>query len=66
MYMPTKRFKNSKKRMRKTQKQKSSKKWVTAMEAAQNTLSKTGSYKAAKKKLRNQALINAQRLFGSI
>ena len=42
------------------------KKWVTAIDAAQKTLKKTGDIKAAKKSLRKQALSNARKLFGSI
>lgn len=45
---------------------KSGKKWVTAIDAAQKTLSKTGSIDAARKTLRKQALTNARKLFGSI
>jgi hypothetical protein len=47
-------------------KKKSGKKWTTAFEAAQKTLKKTGNIQAARKSLRNQALINARKLFGSI
>jgi hypothetical protein len=42
------------------------KKWTTAIEAAQKTLSKTGSFESARKSLRKQALTNARRLFGSV
>ena len=45
---------------------KSGKKWTTAIEAAQQTLSKTGSIEAARKSLRKQALTNARKLFGSV
>jgi hypothetical protein len=45
---------------------KSGKKWVTAIDAAQKTLNKTGSIDAARKTLRKQALTNARKLFGSI
>jgi hypothetical protein len=45
---------------------KTGKKWTTAIEAAQKTLSKTGSISAARKSLRQQALTNARKLFGSI
>ena len=45
---------------------KSGKKWVTAIEAAHKTLSKTGNIDAARKSLRKQALTNARKLFGSI
>lgn len=47
-------------------KNKSGKKWVTAMDAAQKTLLKTGDINAARKSLRRQALTNARKLFGSI
>jgi hypothetical protein len=45
---------------------KSGKKWVTAMDAAQKTLSKTGNIEEAQKSLRKQALTNARKLFGSL
>ena len=47
-------------------KNKSGKKWVTAIDAALKTLNKTGDIEAAKQSLRKQALINARKLFGSI
>jgi hypothetical protein len=47
-------------------KNKTGKKWTTAIQAAQSTLKKTGSIKEAKKSLRKQALSNARKLFGSI
>ena len=47
-------------------KNKSSKRWLTAIDAASKTLEKTGSITAAKEALRKQALSNARRLFGSI
>jgi hypothetical protein len=46
-------------------KSKSSKKWVTAIAAAQKSLNKTGSVKKAHKILRQQALLNAKKLFGT-
>lgn len=57
-----------KKRARKMtyKRSKTGKKWITAIEAAQKTLNKTGSFEAAKKSLRKQALTNARKLFGSI
>lgn len=68
--MSTRRNKNNKKIPRKiTYKNyggKPGKKWTTAISAAQKTLKKTGSYEAAKKRLRKQALINARKLFGSV
>jgi hypothetical protein len=45
---------------------KTGKKWITAIEAAQKTLKKTGSLEKAKKSLRKQALTNARKLFGSL
>lgn len=45
---------------------KSGKKWTTAIDAAQKTLNKTGDLQAARKSLRQQALTNARKLFGSI
>ncbi len=47
-------------------KKNSGKKWTTAIAAAQKTLTKTGDIEAAKKSLRQQALSNARKLFGSI
>ena len=47
-------------------KTKAGKKWITAIDAASDTLDKTGSIKAAKKSLRKQALFNARKLFGSV
>jgi hypothetical protein len=47
-------------------KKKSGKKWTTAIDAAQKTLTKTGDIEAAKKSLRQQALSNARKLFGSV
>ena len=45
---------------------KSGKKWVTAIDAAQKTLRKTGNLHAARMSLRKQALTNARKLFGSV
>ncbi len=45
---------------------KSGKKWITAIDAAQKTLYETGDLEAAKRSLRKQALNNARKLFGSI
>ena len=47
-------------------KNKTGKKWVTAIDAASRTLEKTGSINAAKKSLKKQALFNARKLFGSV
>ena len=41
------------------------KKWVTAVDAAQSTLRRTGSLQQARKALRLQAYQNARKLFGS-
>jgi len=38
--------------------------WITAISAAQKSLTKTGSLKKARKTLRKQALMNAKKLFG--
>ena len=42
------------------------KKWVTAFAAANATLQKTKSLSKAREQLKTQALINAQKLFGSV
>ena len=57
--------KNKTKRMR-GGKNKSGKKWTTAISAASETLKKTGSIEKARQSLRKQALSNARKLFGSI
>jgi len=44
---------------------KKAKKWVTAVEAAQSTLSKTGSITRARAMLMQQAAKNSRKLFGS-
>jgi len=41
-------------------------KWLTAIEAAQQSLEKTGSVTKAHKVLNNQALLNARKIFGSV
>lgn len=65
--MATKRFRLKKNKTRKISGgKKPGKKWTTAIEAAQKTLSKTGSLQAAKKSLKKQALTNARKLFGSV
>jgi hypothetical protein len=53
-------------KMRGGRKNKTGKKWVTAIDAASITLKKTGSLSAAKQSLKNQALYNARKLFGSV
>jgi hypothetical protein len=71
--MKTRRHKSFRRKNRKTsrkldggKKNKSGKKWVTAIDAAQKTLAKTGDINAARISLRKQALTNARKLFGSI
>lgn len=69
--MRTKRYRSKKNRTRKMSGNKkwggkTGKKWTTAIEAAQKTLTKTGSLTAAKKTLKKQALTNARKLFGSV
>jgi hypothetical protein len=66
--MSTRRYKTKKSltRKRRGRKSKSGKKWVTAIEAAQNTLIKTGSLTSARNSLRKQALLNARKLFGAV
>lgn len=61
-----KRFNKKTRRVRNKPRQKSGKRWVTAIVAAETTLRRTGSYDKARQSLRNQALLNARRLFGSI
>jgi len=51
---------------RNTQAKSKSKKWTTAVDAAQETLKKTGSLSKARMALRIQAAQNARKLFGSI
>jgi hypothetical protein len=68
--MATRRNRASRKRqtrkMRGGKNTKTGKKWTTAIEAASNTLQRTGSISAAKKSLKKQALYNARKLFGSV
>ncbi len=64
--MRTRRYRSRKNKSRKMRGGKTGKKWTTAIEAAQKTLSKTGSVQAARKSLKKQALSNARKLFGSI
>jgi hypothetical protein len=64
--MRSRRYRSRKNRSRRISGGKSGKKWTTAIEAAQKTLSKTGSIRAAKKSLKKQALTNARKLFGSV
>lgn len=58
--------KNRTKKIRGGKSKQTGKKWVTAINAAKKTLTKTGSIKAAKKTLNKQALVNARKLFGSV
>ena len=64
------RYRKNKTRSNKSKKNKTmkkgDKKWVTAITAAQKTLSKTGSISKARQALKTQALSNARRLFGSV
>ena len=53
-------------KLRGGKKNKTGKKWTTAIDAASHTLKKTGSITAARESLRKQALYNARKLFGSI
>ena len=71
--MTTRRRRHTKKRHNKTcnrkkflKKRGGDKKWVTAVDAAQDTLNKTGSLKKARNALRLQAYQNARKLFGSV
>jgi hypothetical protein len=64
--MKTKRNKMLKKRKSKKNRHKKTKKWVTAVEAAQNTLTKTGSITKARAMLMQQAAKNSRKLFGSV
>jgi hypothetical protein len=68
--MATRRNKISKKKFfggkNKTQKRKPGKKWETAIDVAQKTLTRTGSLSKARRSLKQQALYNARRLFGAV
>jgi hypothetical protein len=69
--MPTRHNKNASRmkgtrKLRGGKKNKTGKKWTTAIDAASNTLKKTGSITAARESLRKQALYNARKLFGSV
>lgn len=64
--MATKRYNKRTKRGRTQKRRNPSKKWVTAVGAADAVLRKTGSVDKARKTLRTQALRNARRLFGSV
>jgi hypothetical protein len=58
--------KNKTRKIRGGKKNKTGKKWKTAIDVANKTLTKTGSITAAKKALNKQALYNARKLFGSV
>jgi hypothetical protein len=64
--MSTRRNNNLKSNKTHKKKPKTGKRWITAITAADNTLKKTGSIKAAKISLKKQALYNARKLFGSL
>jgi hypothetical protein len=59
-------LRNKTRKMRGGKKNKTGKKWTTAIYAASLTLKKTGSIRAARESLKKQALRNARRLFGSV
>ena len=54
------------KKTRANRKKTSRSQWTTAIEAAQQTLNKTGSVTKAHITLRSQALLNARKIFGSV
>ena len=64
--MKTKRNKLLKKRKSRKNKHLKQKPWMTAIDAAQATLKKTGSLSKARMSLRVQAAKNARKLFGSL
>jgi hypothetical protein len=64
--MKTKRNKLSKKSKSRKNTRTKSKSWMTALDAAQATLKRTGSLSKARVSLRLQAAKNARKLFGSI
>ena len=64
--MKTKRNKLSKKSKSSKNKRSKSKSWMTAVDAAQETLKRTGSLSKARMALRLQASKNARKIFGSI
>ncbi len=53
-------------RKNKSRRRQKTRRWRTAIEAAQSTLTKTGSLNKARKSLRIQALANARKIFGSV
>ena len=64
--MRTRRNNFSRKRHTRKHGGKKSKKWTTAIDAAQKTLTNTGSLTKARASLRAQALSNARKLFGTV
>ena len=56
---------HSKRGGKKTMKNKK-KQWTTAIDAAQTTLTKTGSLNKARQVLKTQALVNARKIFGTV
>jgi hypothetical protein len=56
----------SKRHHKKVKKNKKTKRWTTAVDAAQSALKKTGSLSKARTALRLQAYQNARKLFGSV
>jgi hypothetical protein len=65
--MKTRRQRTMKKHFRKkSHKRTSGKKWITAIDAANKSLKKTGSIIEAKAMFRAQAAKNARKMFGSI
>ena len=66
MHYRGKKYSTRKKRGAGKKKNKTGKKWTTAIDAASSTLDKTGSLKAARTSLKKQALQNARKLFGSV
>ena len=64
--MKTKRNRLSKKSKSRKNKRTKSKSWMTAVDAAQETLKRTGSLSKARMALRIQAAKNARKLFGYV
>lgn len=64
--MKTKRSKMLKKSKTRKNKHSKTKKWTTAIDAAQKALKKTGSLSKARMALKLQAAKNARMLFGSV
>ena len=64
--MSTRRYRKSKSNKTLKKRMGGKAKFKTALSAAEVTLKKTGSLNKAKKVLKQQALLNARKLFGSI